>query len=324
MPRVPRINIENVLYYITSRGDRDEAIFRDSNDYDAYMELLKRAKDQYKFKLFAFCLMANHLHLLLELKGDTSISQIMHSLNSGYIKYFNAKYKRSGHLFQERYKTAILEKEPYLLLAGAYIHLNPKAAGLAANIADYPYSSYQFYAKDKSGFLDMKSEIKETLGSLKGRGYAEYTGGLSEDDIKAFSRSMSKNPIMGSDPFVEKIKSAIETQKTAGKDDTKEKLSSRKFIIAGGSLILLLGIFNLYFYANALIVKERLKKEMANKDVEISKRIGEEKVKITQDLDEKYRADMVSFEAMTKRFAAEKKKSQELEEKLKASPAVKK
>ena len=135
MPRVPRINLEGALYYVTSRGDHNEAIFKEAGDYAAYLDLLKKGKEQYNFKLFAFCLLPNHIHLLIELAGDTTISQIMYGLNSNYTKYFNAKHHKEGHLFQERYEMALLEKEPNLLNMTAYIHLNPKALASVPDIA---------------------------------------------------------------------------------------------------------------------------------------------------------------------------------------------
>jgi len=84
MPRLPRVNIEGSLYYITSRGGSNKPLFYDNQDFEIYRELLSRYKDQFKFKLFAYVLMASHIHLLIELTGSATISEIMHSINSLY------------------------------------------------------------------------------------------------------------------------------------------------------------------------------------------------------------------------------------------------
>lgn len=323
MGRMPRIQIENTLYYITSRGDHEQNIFVDKEDYATYIELLKKYKSQYKFKLFAFCLINNHIHLLLELRGGTTISQIMHSLNSTYTKYFNARHQKAGHLFQERYKMVLLEKEPYLLIASAYVHLNPLKLGLVSNIADYPYTNYASYVNGKKNALDMKDEVKEINERLKGRKYNEFITGVQKEAMEALGKELGKKPMLGSDEFTEKVKTIIEAQKMQSKNQAGSQKSNKRFIVIGGSVILLLGLFNVYLYSKTLLFKERLNKEIERQGTEVSKRLGEEKAKIVRDLDEKYRADMVSYEAMTKRFEIEKKRAEELEKKIKSDKAQK-
>ena len=172
MARIPRIHIEGALYYITSRGDHNQNIFKDEQDYKYYLELLRKYKQQYGFKLFSFVLLPNHLHLLIELREGITISEIMHDLNSSYIKYFNSRHKRRGHLLQERFKLILIEKQPYLLYITAYIHLNPRKLGLVSEVNDYPYSSYCYYLKTeklksiKTEELNLGEEIKEVLAYL--------------------------------------------------------------------------------------------------------------------------------------------------------------
>lgn len=324
MPRVPRINIENALYYVTSRGDNDQEIFKQESDYRAYIDLLKRAKDQYKFMLFAFCLLPNHVHLLIELKGSATISQIMHTLNSNYIKYFNSKYNRAGHLFQERYKMVLLEKTPYLLMAMAYIHMNPSKLGLTAGSEEYPYSSYSLYISDNPGAVPTKDESREVREYLKGRSYQEFIKGVGSNEMESFGKELSRKTMLGSDEFIEKIKNVIEAQKLQLKEGVEIKTANKKFLIIGGSIVLLLGIFSAYFYGKAFVARERLKKEIAGQNAELAKRLKEEKDRIKNDIDEKYRADMVSFEALSKRLEIEKVKAKELESKLKTQEARKK
>ena len=103
MPMLPRIYIEGSLYYVTSMGNHGENIFRDKEDYMTYLELLKKYKEQDGYKLFSFVLMPQQLNLLIEATEQATISTIMHDIASSYTKYFNNRYQRKGHLFQERF-----------------------------------------------------------------------------------------------------------------------------------------------------------------------------------------------------------------------------
>ncbi len=322
MTKIPRTHIEGAVYYVTSRGDNEDEIFKDNEDYQKYLELLKKYKEQYGFKLFAFVLMPNHLHLLMGLKEGLTISDIMHDLNANYTKYFNGKRQRKGHLFQERYKMNLLEKSPYLLSSmAAYMHLNPKILGMVSDIKDYAYSSYPLYiGKEGQQLLNMQNEIKEALEYLGEKDYAEYLRGIPKEEIEAFSRDLVKKPILGSGEFIEKVQSEIDTQQQA----TEAPLAlasgakgNRKLVLAGSITILILGIFSIYLYATTKEVKENLKKELVHKEIELSTKLNQDKEFIKKDLDEKYRADLVSYQAMTKRLEIEKDKVKKLEGKVK-------
>ena len=108
MPRLPRIYIKGVLYYITCNGLHHQSIFKDQEDYGMFLELLKKYQDQYGIKLFSYVLLPGHLHLLVEMIGqDDDISGFMHDLNNSYTKYFNSRHNRKGHLFRSRFKAAV-------------------------------------------------------------------------------------------------------------------------------------------------------------------------------------------------------------------------
>lgn len=316
MAKIPRIYIEGALYYVTSRGDNEKEIFKDNEDYQKYLELLKKYREQYGFKLLAFVLMPTHLHLLIELRQGLTLSDIMHDLNANYTKYFNGKRQRKGHLFQERYKMNLVEKTPYLLLyMTAYMHLNPKILCLVAEVKDYTYSSFgQYIGKG------MPQEIKEALENLGQKEYAEYLNGISKEEMGAFSKDLTKKPILGSGEFMEKVQSEIDTQQQAT-EATQAKAcgtrSNRKLVLAGSITILILGIFSIYLYATTKEVKENLKKELVHKEIELSTKLNQDREFIKKDLDEKYRADLVSYQAMTKRLEIEKDKVKKLENKVK-------
>lgn len=109
-----------------------------------FLEIVKRNQAKYGFAVYAFCLMTNHLHLLLASHG-ADISQVMKSINISYVIYFNRKYRCCGHLFQDRFKIELVDSNEYVMEVSRYIHLNPMRAGMVSNdrIHNYPWSSYR-------------------------------------------------------------------------------------------------------------------------------------------------------------------------------------
>jgi putative transposase len=327
MGRMPRIYIEGALLYLTSRGDHNQDIFRDSEDYAAYLALIKRYKQQYDFKLFSFVLLPNHIHLLIEPKLQTSVSDIMHDLNSNYTKYFNGRYNRKGHLFQERYKMKLLEKGQYLLTATAHIHLNPVPLALADNIEGYKYSSYPLYAgktdiTETGGHkIDLKEEMAEIFSSLSAPGtgnaggYAAYLNTLSLQEKSVFTKKLAKGHVLGSPAFKEKVKQE-EARLMANRQQVPGAELRRKIIMASGVLVLALAVITLFLYVRNVRLKQSFDIELKEQDARAKELIRKEKEEVFRDLDEKYRADMVSFEAATRRLELERKRTKELEDKL--------
>lgn len=154
MARPYRLQAENCLYHITSRGDDRKKIFLSEQDFQKFLEYLKTAKDKFKFYLYAYCLMGNHYHLLVE-TTQPNISRIMQYLNTSYTIYYNVKRKKCGHLFQGRYKSIIVEADSYLLELTRYIHLNPVRAKIVGSPEKYKWSSYLEHIKTyKKGIID--------------------------------------------------------------------------------------------------------------------------------------------------------------------------
>ncbi len=324
MSRVPRVYIENAICYVTSRGDHEGVIFKEEGDYKMYMELLKRTKEQFKFELFAFCLLPNHAHLLIEPDEENAISQTMHGLGSNYTKYFNGKYKRSGHLFQERYKMTLIEKDPNIANVTAYIHLNPKAIGITSEPKSYQYSSYPsylYYGGNReiltvAPAVSIEKEVREVSGYLNGRKYEDYVNGMASEVLQNLGKELSKKPVIGSDEFVQRVRSRIESEKLrseAHRAGTGTSAgSNKKFIVISGIIFTVLALLTVYLYSRTIFFRGTLK----NKDTELKKKMVKAKEDIKKDFDERYRADMVSYEATSKRLENEKAKTRELEEKL--------
>lgn len=146
------------IYHITTRGNRKSNIFMKKLDYIIYLNILKEALEKYKGTLYCYCLMTNHVHLLIQ-TGEIIISQIMKKTNETYAKYFNNNYNLVGHLFQERYGWKIVQGEKYILDASKYIHLNPVKAKIVEKPEEYIWSSYAMYIGEKKEKLIYSNRI---------------------------------------------------------------------------------------------------------------------------------------------------------------------
>lgn len=144
MGRCHRICFPNAMFHVTNRGVRRMSIFFDDADRYKYLQILEETRERFPFLLHSYCLMDNHIHLQLQILND-SISIIMKHLNLNYVKYFNRRHDLVGHIFQGRYGAELIDSVEYELDVSKYIHLNPVAAGMVKNAADYQWSSYRSY-----------------------------------------------------------------------------------------------------------------------------------------------------------------------------------
>jgi REP element-mobilizing transposase RayT len=160
MARPIRIEFEGAVYHVTSRGNERRKIFFSRKDYEKFKEYIVEAKEKYRFILHGYVLMTNHYHLLIE-TPEKNLSKIMHHINSSYTTYTNVKRKRSGHLFQGRFKAIVVDKDSYLLELSRYLHLNPVRAKIAERPEDYPYSSYKTYTLPQGEALVTRTTILE-------------------------------------------------------------------------------------------------------------------------------------------------------------------
>ena len=124
MARRPRVEFAGGLYHVICRGNQQQAISRSDADRKYYLESLERYRQRYGFKVYAYVLMSNHVHLLL-VTGEVPLSRIIQRLQLRYTGYFNRKYNKVGHLFQGRYKAILCDRDAYLLELVRYLHLNP-------------------------------------------------------------------------------------------------------------------------------------------------------------------------------------------------------
>jgi len=143
MVRVGRLTFDNSVYHVMARGNQKQVTFREKEDFMKYLDLLRHYKRRYLFRLYGYCLMPNHVHLILEVAKGRDLGKIMQGLNLTYTIWFNEKYKKVGHLWQGRYKSMIIQKDKYLFHCIEYVESNPIRANLANSLFDYPWNSWQ-------------------------------------------------------------------------------------------------------------------------------------------------------------------------------------
>jgi REP element-mobilizing transposase RayT len=146
MPRKPREKSGTGIYHVILRGINKQRIFEDDQDYEKLLETLKDCKEKSGYEIYAYCFMSNHIHLLIK-EGEEDLGTVFRRVGATYVYWYNWKYNRRGHLFQDRYKSETVETERYFLTVLRYIHQNPLKAGMVKKAAEYPWSSYGEYIK---------------------------------------------------------------------------------------------------------------------------------------------------------------------------------
>src|SRR5512139_759104 len=176
MARRPRIHFNGALYHVISRGNHGQRTFRDEKDFKRFLAYLSNCKAKFPFRLFAYALMQNHIHLLLEVKR-IPLSKIMQSLLVRYTRYFNTRHDEKGHLFQGRYKAIVCDKDVYLLELVRYIHLNPVRAKIVKRPEDYAWTGhFSYIGKGTESLIDEGFVLKQFSDnrSLARRRYRQF------------------------------------------------------------------------------------------------------------------------------------------------------
>ena len=144
MPRSARKQSDWGMYHAMVRGINRQRIFEDDEDRRLFLRILAETKEKTGFRLFAWCLMPNHVHLLLQ-EGEEPIGQIFKRLGTKYVYWYNRRHGRTGHLFQDRFRSETVEDDAGFIAVIRYIHMNPVKAGLAETPGEYPWCSYRDY-----------------------------------------------------------------------------------------------------------------------------------------------------------------------------------
>jgi len=229
MARPIRIDFEGAVYHVTSRGNERRKIFFSRKDYEKFKEYVGEAKEKYRFILHGYVLMTNHYHLLIE-TPEKNLSKIMHHINSSYTTYTNVKRKRSGHLFQGRFKAIVVDKDSYLLELSRYLHLNPVRAKIAERPEDYPYSSYKTYILSQGEALVTRSTILEMLTTKETEArkrYKTFVEASLGEDVESPLKKVYGGMILGGERFIKDVLGKIKEEQLE-----KEAVSHRKALRA--------------------------------------------------------------------------------------------
>lgn len=164
MPRKPRELVDFGFYHLIARGNNRLFIFHVTGGFDAFKSLLHESKQKFSWKLHHYCLMANHIHLLIQMERGAQLPKLMQYLLFEYSRWYRKQTGYTGHLWQGRYKSPLIETESYLLECGRYIERNPVRAKLVPDLGDYPHSSYPYYAFGKDDPLIDEDPYYQDLG----------------------------------------------------------------------------------------------------------------------------------------------------------------
>jgi putative transposase len=242
MACLPRFVIPDQPQHVILRGNNRSETFCDDADYSFYLEKLKSACDNHGCSLHAYVLMTNHVHLLITPHLEQSLGKAMQMLGRYYVQYYNFCYRRTGTLWEGRYKATLIDSEAYLLTCMRYIELNPVRAGMVIDPADYPWSSYHFNALGQSSDLVVTHPEYLRLGESNEACQAAYRElfkhQLSENSIAEIREATNKAWVLGNDRFKQRIQEQLGRRvepKARGGDRKSEQFNAKRVVSLGGT-----------------------------------------------------------------------------------------
>jgi len=217
MARRPRLFAPGVLYHVIVRGNQRQKTFLNDGDYQAYLERLARYRRKYNYSVYAYCLMPNHVHLLVESSAHP-LAKFMQGVQQSYTQYFNLKHHKTGHLFEGRYKAIICQKDEYLLELMRYIHLNPVRADMVKSPDQYPHSGHNAYLQSKNAEVIDPAPVLELLGGE--RAYRQFVHDGLRDGHKEEYYAVEDQRFLGAKGFAKKM---VEREPEQGPKATRRK-----------------------------------------------------------------------------------------------------
>lgn len=210
MARLPRFILPGQPQHVIQRGNNRQNIFRAKGDYQYYLEKLTDAAEKHDCQIHAYVLMTNHVHLLITPQTENGIGKMMQMIGRYYVQYFNKKYKRTGTLWEGRYKATLIGTEDYLLTCMRYIELNPvRAKGMVSHPSDYLWSSYSFNALGQNDALITAYLEYECLGKTEKERQTAYQhlfrAHIPEMTIEAIREATNKAWVLGSSRFKKRM-----------------------------------------------------------------------------------------------------------------------
>lgn len=213
MPRRSRMWIREVPLHIIQRGNNRAACFFADEDYRFYLHWLRLNAENYGCAIHAYVLMTNHVHLLLTPQEVGAASRLMQCLGRRYVQYVNRAYRRSGTLWEGRFKASLVDAERYLLSCYRYIELNPVRAGMAEHSAEYAWSSYRHHAHGITDSLITDHRLYDALGATpeaRAEAYRSLFKSVMDDQyLKAIRSAVQRGGVLGSERFRQAILVAL-------------------------------------------------------------------------------------------------------------------
>jgi putative transposase len=232
MARPLRIEFPGAVYHVTSRGNARERIFHGERDNQIFLEILGNAIGRYSWLCYAYCLMENHYHLIIE-TPEPNLSKGMQYLNGAYTQAHHRRHQTVGHLLQGRFKSIIVDKEHYLLEPARYVALNPVRAGIAGNPQEWPWSSYSATAglKPAPPYLQIAPILHCFDSRLEEARQSYRTFVLAGINKESPWKKLKSQVILGSEEFIEQVKPSLTPEPQAEKFPSREIPKSQRFAL---------------------------------------------------------------------------------------------
>lgn len=228
MPRRPRLVLPHIPLHLIQRGNNRQACFATDRDYRFYLEWLHEFAGETGCRVHAYVLMTNHVHLLLSPNCGESTGALMKALGQRYVQYFNRTYRRSGTLWEGRYRSCLIQAEDYLLACQRYIELNPVRAGMVAHPADYRWSSYRANAQGEENVLVTPHESYLGLGVTEASRLTAYRelfrSELKPEVVEQIRQASNGNFAVGNARFAKEIAAAVGRRVTPGQSGRPRKI----------------------------------------------------------------------------------------------------
>lgn len=221
MARRPRLDLPGIPQHVIQRGNNRAVCFFDVEDYVAYLDFLSQASDKAGCSIHAYVLMTNHVHLLATAQEQRGMARMMQSLGRRYVRYVNDTYRRTGTLWEGRFRSTLVDSERYLLACYRYIELNPVRAALVSDPLEYPWSSYSHHVGACVDPLVGDHEVFLAIGRDPEQRAARYRElcqqGLREAELRRIRDRTNRGYVLGSKRFTRQIEAALRRRVTPGK-----------------------------------------------------------------------------------------------------------
>ena len=209
MARLQRICLPGIPQHVIQRGNNRQACFGSEEDFAAYAHWLEEYSRKFRVAIHAWVFMTNHVHLLLTAETENGVSRLMQTLGRSYVRYFNHTYRRSGTLWEGRFKSCVVEAESYLLTCQRYIELNPVRAGMVEAPGQYAWSSFSANGLGKKVKLWTPHSVYKRLGGTAAERAEAYRGlfrgHLDTSIIKQIRKASNQGMVLGSERFKQEV-----------------------------------------------------------------------------------------------------------------------